>query len=183
MATAQERDRERAGQLPPRETAALPRTETDAPAPHMPPVPSIALSWQRCAEAGVRRDQPAPLPASADLPAPDATALARTLALARPAMEDVYQFIEGSRSAIGFVDAEARLLDLVGDPDSVSALAALGWTTGSCWSEQCACAHGGARALLESFPAQVCGGGHYWAFLAPYCARAPPVHDSLGGVV
>src|SRR5258706_9088370 len=174
MTTAQERDREHTKQLPPRETAVLPRTETDAPAPPTPPVPSIALSWQRCAEAGVRRDQPAPLPASADLPAPDAMALARTLALARPAMEDVYQFIEGSRSAIGFVDAEARLLDLVGDPDSVAALATQGWTNGSCWSEQCACAHGGARALLEAFAAQVCGDDHYCAFLAPYCAAAAP---------
>src|SRR5260221_9180104 len=138
MTTAQERDREHTKQLPPRETAALLRTETGAPAPPTPPVPSIALSWQRCAEAGVRRDQPAPVPAPADLPAPDATALARTLALARPAMEDVYQFIEGSRSAIGFVDAEARLLDLVGDPDSVSALTALGWTSGSGWMGQVA---------------------------------------------
>jgi len=183
MTTAQERDREHTKQLPPRETAVLPRTETDAPAPPTPPVPSIALSWQRCAEAGVRRDQPAPLPASADLPAPDAMALARTLALARPAMEDVYQFIEGSRSAIGFVDAEARLLDLVGDPDSVAALATQGWTNGSCWSEQCAGTNGVALALLESFPAQVCGGDHYCAFLSPYCTAAAPVHDSLGGLV
>src|SRR5258707_12451049 len=174
MATAQERDRERAGQLPLRETAALPRTETGAPAPHMPPVPSIALSWQRCAEAGVHRDQPAPLPASADLPAPDATALARTLALARPAMEDVYQFIEGSHSAIGFVDAEARLLDLVGDPDSVSALAAQGWTSGSCWSEQCAGTNGVALAPLGSFPPQVCGARPQRPLPAPVFTPAPP---------
>src|SRR5258707_9272834 len=174
MATAHERDREHTKQLPPRETSVLPRTETDAPAPPTPPVPSIALSWQRCAEAGVRRDQPAPLPASADLPAPDAMALARTLALARPAMEDVYQFIEGSRSAIGFVDAEARLLDLVGDPDSAAALATQGWTNGSCWSEQCAGTNGVALALLGSFPPQVCGARPQRPLPAPVFTPAPP---------
>src|SRR5258707_15766172 len=109
MATAHERDREHTEQLPPRETAVLPRTETDAPAPPTPPVPSIALSWQRCAEAGVRRDQPPSLPASADLPAPDATPRAHTLAIGRRPLARGDDLNAGTHSPIGSVDAEARL--------------------------------------------------------------------------
>jgi PAS domain S-box-containing protein len=149
----------------------------------VPATPATALSWQRCVQRGLARNESHVLPPPGDVPAPDAEQMARTLALARPAMEDVYQFIEGSRTVIGFADAEARLLDLVGDADFIAELSSIGWTAGACWAEPYAGTNGLALALVESFPAQVCGDDHYCAFLAPYCTTAAPVHDSLGGLL
>jgi transcriptional regulator with PAS, ATPase and Fis domain len=146
-------------------------------------VPAIALSRRRCAERGLPRELARLLP-SADVPPPEAeAALARVLAFARPAMEDVYQFIEGSRTVIGFADTEARILDLVGDRALTDELSAAGLRVGASVSEACAGTNGVALTLDAAFPTLVSGDAHYCALLTPYCTAAAPVHDSLGGLV
>jgi transcriptional regulator of acetoin/glycerol metabolism len=147
----------------------------------IPGAPAIALSWRRCAERGMRRDLASPLPSPAGTPPTDA--LRRHLTLARPVMEDVYQFVEDSTCVIAFADAEARLLDVIGDPALRDELEAIGWTPGTCWSEERAGTNGLALALVESFPAHVAGDDHYLAILAPYCTTAAPVYDSTGGLI
>ncbi|MGO8949069.1 MAG: sigma-54-dependent Fis family transcriptional regulator [Ktedonobacterales bacterium] len=147
--------------------------------------PSIALSWRRCHERGQRRDleQPLRLPALEGHASAPVSDLTNQLASLRPAMEDVYQFSEGSPCVIGFCDASARLLELIGDRELLAAMSQIGLDTGSCWSEECAGTNGVGLALLESFPTQVDGGLHYCKFFAPYCTSAAPVYDSLGGLV
>ena len=147
--------------------------------------PSIALSWRRCRARGQRRElsEPLQLPAQDSQPSAPGYVLAGQLASLRPAMEDVYQFSEGTACAIGFCDASARLLELLGDPDLLASMSAAGLGPGSCWSEECAGTNGAALALLESFPTQVIGDAHYCWFFAPYCTSAAPVYDSLGGLV
>ncbi len=145
--------------------------------------PSIALSWRRCAERGLAREAAVPLETTDRttlLAAPD---VAQRLGLARPAMEDVFQFIEGSQCVIGFTDAEAYLLDLVGDRRLLYELVRRGWLAGSCWSEASAGANAIALALTDAFPTQVSGEAHYCQALAPYCTSAAPVYDSLGSLV
>jgi sigma-54 dependent transcriptional regulator, acetoin dehydrogenase operon transcriptional activator AcoR len=109
--------------------------------------------------------------------------MVRHLAQVRPAMEDVYQFVEGSHCVIACTDADARLVDVIADPELLAELRGIGFVRGACWSEECAGTNGLALALLESFPTQVCGAAHYGGFLAPYCTSAAPVYDSLGGLV
>jgi sigma-54 dependent transcriptional regulator, acetoin dehydrogenase operon transcriptional activator AcoR len=144
--------------------------------------PSIALSWRRCDERGQRRDLEQP-PTTADSHSIPDSNLTNHPASLRPAMEDVYQFIEGSPCVIGFCDAQARLLELIGDRELLDALRRIGLAAGSCWSEECAGTNGVALALLDSFPTQVNGASHYCTFLVPYCTSAAPVYDSLGGLV
>ncbi|HKB49797.1 MAG TPA: sigma 54-interacting transcriptional regulator, partial [Ktedonobacterales bacterium] len=134
-------------------------------------------------QLGLRRDLSIPLPAPMRIPPLASTIMARQLALVRPAMEDVYQFVEGSACVIACADAEGRLIDVVGDHALLDELAAIGWATGACWSEECSGTNGLALALLESFPSQVSGAAHYCAFLRPYCTSAAPVYDSLGALV
>ena len=148
-------------------------------------VPSIALSWRRCHERGLRRDleRPLRLPTQDSASPASGSNLANQLASLRPAMEDAYQFSEGSACVIGFCDANACLLELIGDRELAASMSAIGLGAGSCWSEECAGTNGVALAVLESFPTQVIGESHYCRFLAPYCTSAAPVYDSLGGLV
>ena len=148
----------------------------------VPSTPVIALSWRRCAGSGMRRDLPSPLPvATAD--SSTTSALRRYLPLARPVMEDLYQFVEDSTCVIAFADAEAHLLEVIGDPALRGELESVGWITGTCWSEERAGTNGLALALIESFPSQVVGADHYLTMLAPYCTTAAPVYDSTGGLI
>ncbi|HEV2461177.1 MAG TPA: sigma 54-interacting transcriptional regulator [Ktedonobacterales bacterium] len=151
---------------------------------HQPDVsPVIARSWQRCSARGMRRDLEYPAPVPAGITPFDAAATRRYLTLVRPAMEDVYQFIEDSSCVVAYADSEARLLEVIGDPALRTELDASGWTAGGCWREECGGTNGLALALLESFPMQVVGEAHYLAMLHPYTTSAAPVYDSLGGLV
>ncbi|HEV8193127.1 MAG TPA: GAF domain-containing protein [Ktedonobacterales bacterium] len=129
-------------------------------------------------------DLPSPLPAPAGSPAADTSTPKRHLTLARPVMEDVYQFVEDSSCVIAFADAEARLLAVIGSPILRSELESVDWKTGACWSEEAAGTNGLALALVESFPAQVVGADHYLTILAPYCTTAAAaVSDSTGSLI
>lgn len=145
--------------------------------------PALAASWRRCQQRGISRSLAAPLPPPANLPQQGESTISRTLSLVRPVLEDIHQFVEGSRTVIGFADAEARLLDLVGDQALLEELRSIGWSIGSCWSEECTGANALALALIESFSIQVIGDAHYCNLLTPYCTAAAPVHDSLGGLI
>ncbi|HEX5156976.1 MAG TPA: sigma 54-interacting transcriptional regulator [Ktedonobacterales bacterium] len=98
-------------------------------------------------------------------------------------MEDVYQFVEDSPFVIAFADADARLLEIIGETALREELDAIGWAIGMCWSEDCAGTNGLALALLESFPVQVVGPEHYLPMLEPYCTTAAPVYDSTGSLI
>jgi sigma-54 dependent transcriptional regulator, acetoin dehydrogenase operon transcriptional activator AcoR len=131
----------------------------------------------------MRRDLEYPAPVPAGITPFDAAAARRSLTLVRPAIEDVYQFVEDSGCVVAYADAEARLLEVIGDPSLRADLDAIGWTSGTCWREECAGTNGLALALLESFPMQVVGEAHYLTMLHAYCTSAAPVYDSLGGLV
>src|SRR5260370_39347 len=145
--------------------------------------PAIALSRQRCVHQGLPATLERPLAPSAALPPLDATWAARHRSLVRPAMEDLYEFIEGSGCVVAFADAEGRLLDMLGDAATLREVGELGFTTSMCWSEECAGTNGLALALIESFPTQVLGAQHYGAFAQAYSTTGAPVHDSLGSLV
>jgi transcriptional regulator of acetoin/glycerol metabolism len=152
-------------------------------APTVEVPPAVALSWQRCARRGLDPKLARPLAPSAALPPLESTWASRQRSLVRPAMEDLYQFIEGSGCAVAFADADGRILELLGDEEALYDLSAIGFSTGGCWSEECAGTNGLALALSEAFPMQVSGDAHYCKLLRPYCTSGAPVHDSLGALV
>ena len=83
--------------------------------------PAIMQSWRRCAALGL--DPYKEVPAinrgttgqehTPHLTSP--TVSHQLLSLVRPAMEDLHQFAEGSECVVVFADAEARIVDTVGD--------------------------------------------------------------------
>ncbi|HLV97467.1 MAG TPA: sigma 54-interacting transcriptional regulator [Ktedonobacterales bacterium] len=139
--------------------------------------PAVALSWQRCRRRGLDPHRhahslrpPPALPASAH----------EHLALVRPAMEDLHQFVEGSGCVVVFANADGVVLDSVGDAPIAGELANLGLTPGASWSEEAMGTNALALALADAFPIQISGPAHFCAALHPYCGSAAPIHDSLG---
>src|SRR5687768_11131284 len=88
--------------------------------------PLIALSWQRCAP----RLSPAAGPpwsyASPDVLPLTVRQHKALMTLARPIMEDIYQYLEGSDAVLILADVTGCVLDLLGDPAPLAALTALG---------------------------------------------------------
>ncbi|WP_069804052.1 sigma-54-dependent Fis family transcriptional regulator [Thermogemmatispora onikobensis] len=143
--------------------------------------PALAQSWRRCMALGLDPygQPPAPDPG----PAATQPLSRRLLALIRPAMEDLYQFIEGSDSLVIFANAEARIIELIGDPEARARLEPLGMRVGTQWDEEQQGANALALALQESFPMQLEGAMHYRAALHALYTAAAPVHDPLGQAV
>jgi transcriptional regulator with PAS, ATPase and Fis domain len=116
-------------------------------------------------------------------PAPPDDAGAFLLSIVRRALEDVYQFVEGSASSIAFADANGRLIEVIGDQEFLEEVQAIGWTPGTSWREEYAGSNGLALALLDGFPTQTAGEMHYCQMLKPYYLAAAPVYDSMGTLI
>lgn len=143
--------------------------------------PALAQSWRRCAALGLDPCGQPPAPDSG--PAAPQPLSRRLLALIRPAMEDLYQFIEGSDSLVLFANAEARIIELIGDPEVRARLEPLGMRVGTLWDEEQQGANALALALQESFPMQLEGAMHYRSALHALYTAAAPVHDPLGQAI
>lgn len=151
-----------------------PLTQADASSP------AVALSRQRCARRRLAHDTARPRLLERRMDGDDETSMDEVLALVRPVLEDMYQFVEGTRCVLGFMDGGARVVDRVGDPSFLEEADALGMVRDAVWSEEEAGTTAFVLALAESFPFQVCGEAHYASSLYKYCTYAAPVHDALG---
>src|SRR5258708_35934227 len=94
--------------------------------------PALMQSWRRCVAQGLDpygETGPESNPHSTSI-----TVSQRLLSLVRPAMEDLHQFAEGSEWVVVFADAEARIVDMVGDKDIQVEFEHLGISIGESWS-------------------------------------------------
>ncbi len=142
--------------------------------------PLVATSWERC----FPRLNPLASPA---LPYLDESTLERVrlalfdlIATARPLMEDIHQFTEGSGLAIALFDSAACVLDVLGDPGIVRAVEAVGLRPGVYWGEGHVGTNAFALALLERTPAQVVGAEHFIALYHPWVTTAAPIYGLDG---
>ncbi|WP_376791669.1 sigma-54-dependent Fis family transcriptional regulator [Thermoflexus sp.] len=142
--------------------------------------PLVAASWERC----FPRLNPHAPPA---LPCLDEQTLERVritlfdlIATARPLMEDLHQFTEGSGLALALFDGAACVLDVLGDPEIVRAAEAVGLRPGVYWSEGHVGTNAFALALLERTPVQVVGAEHFVALYHPWVTTAAPIYDLDG---
>lgn len=167
------------------------------------PDPTIVRSWQRCAPRSDPRQRPRP----ASLQASSFQAVLKThvevMSLARPFLEDIYQFMEGSYCAIVFTDGSGCILDIEGDQSAaverygstttrirardddatIGGLQAFALKLGSMWAE----GHVGTNAmgltLITATPVQVVGAEHYFEVYHHLATSAAPIHDVSGRIV
>lgn len=102
------------------------------------------------------------------------------MAIARPVIEDVYQYIEGSNSAVLFTNSVGYLLDIVGDPAMLAALETLHIRPGTLLAESQLGTNAIGVALLERTPLYVLGYEHFCAALHDFGWAAAPVFDVSG---
>lgn len=102
------------------------------------------------------------------------------VSIARPFMEDIYQFIQGSSLAVALVNRAGYILDLLGDRDMLAALQEHGISAGVILSEAQMGTNAFASALFERVPIQVTGCQHYCQQFHPLADAAAPIFDLSG---
>src|SRR5689334_3871611 len=140
--------------------------------------PPILRSWQRCTAAGLdaRRDCDG---SAYRTPALDESQAA-LVALARPYMEDLYQFVEGSGFAVLLADAALVVIEIIGDADMLTAIHTTGLARGSSWREDRIGSMALNLALHEALPWQTRGAEHFCACYHQFACSAAPLFD-IGG--
>jgi transcriptional regulator of acetoin/glycerol metabolism len=143
---------------------------------------AVARSWQRCRKGGI--DAQSKVANETPL---DAEALEDRLhphfdliAIARPFMEDTYQFVGERGVAVLVTDRDLCILDLVGDAGLCDVLASLGIQQGAFLWEASIGTNAAAMALYEGIPVQVAGAEHYCVGLHTLTDTAAPVHAPQG---
>ena len=145
--------------------------------------PVVALSWQRCAP----RLDPRRAPQWAYL-SPSTLPLTSVQhsflrLVARPVMEDIYQFIEGSGHLLVLTDSSACVFELLGDPVIEEQLRTLGIRPGAFLDEGRIGTNAFALALAESFPVQILGPEHFLTAFHDLHSAAAPLHDPAGNPI
>jgi transcriptional activator for dhaKLM operon len=102
------------------------------------------------------------------------------LSIARPIMEDIFQFTENSETAIVVVNSVGYVLDILGDAKIISHLNRLGIHLGALLSEMEIGTNGFALAISEKMPVQVQGYEHYRGQFHSIAEAAAPIFDVTG---
>ena len=142
--------------------------------------PLVAMSWRRC----LPKSNPH---TAGDLPRLSEESLQslrikhfNLIAIARPYMEDIYQFVQGSAHIVVLLDASACVLEVLGDPTMQGEAESLGLAPGTYWDEGHAGTNAFGLALWERSPIQVIGAEHVFQRFHSLTAAAAPVYNSAG---
>lgn len=139
--------------------------------------PQILRSWQRSHASGVGQKIAMSLPAAPQPLDPRRDAL---VVLARPSMEDLYQFVEGSGFAVLVFDATLTLIEWLGDAPMIDAIESLRLGLGVSWREEAIGTIAVNLALGEALPWQTRGFEHYRSAYHHLACSAAPLFD-IGG--
>lgn len=102
------------------------------------------------------------------------------VSIAKPIMEDAYQYIEHSGTAIMLVNGAGYVLEMVGDNEMLARLKSLGIDQGSVMAEERIGTSAIGLALIEQTPVQVVGTEHYCKGLHDLAGAAAPIFDLTG---
>jgi len=141
--------------------------------------PLISGSWQRCASRLDPRGGPHWVYAGPGR-MPLTSAQHFLGMVARPVMEDIYQFIEGSGTLLILTDRSACVFELLGDAGIMAEARALGFRPGAFLDEGGIGTNAFSLALVEGVPVQVMGPEHYLQPFHGLYSAAAPMHDPAG---
>src|SRR5687768_8304204 len=140
----------------------------------------VTASWMRC---GLRMNPKSPLNwAYASDNALQSTLKQHTTLrnIARPIMEDIYQFLEDCRVALILTDSSGCLLEMLGESSLTTELQTLGFRLGVYLDEGHLGTNAIAVTLFEAMPSQIVGGEHFSIHLHRLSSVAAPVHTIEG---
>jgi transcriptional regulator of acetoin/glycerol metabolism len=142
--------------------------------------PTIAASWQRCRLRLNPFQKILINQLSADHLLATQVASFELISFARPVMEDIYQYIERSNSAVVLVNGAGYLLNILGDPEMLRYLRLQGITTGSLIAESHIGTNAFSLAVTERLPISVHGAEHFLQQLHEMSEVAAPIFDLSG---
>ncbi|MGQ0602716.1 MAG: sigma-54-dependent Fis family transcriptional regulator [Anaerolineales bacterium] len=145
--------------------------------------PLVAQSWRRCAP---RLNPHSPLHwayVSAEVWPLTLNQHITMLAIARPIMEDVHQYIDGSGAVLILADNTDCVLECLGDSELLSSARDFGLRPGAFLDESRIGTNGWAVALIERSPAQIIGAEHFSVQWHAYASAAAPIFDVDGNPV
>jgi transcriptional activator for dhaKLM operon len=102
------------------------------------------------------------------------------MAIARPVMEDVYQCVENSGTALVLTNSVGCVLDMVGDEEIINVMEGWGAGRGSILSEEQIGTTSIGLALTERMPVQVAGREHFVKQFHIATGAAAPIFDISG---
>jgi len=102
------------------------------------------------------------------------------IAIARPVIEDVYQCVQKSGTAIILTNSIGCVLDLVGDDEIIEIMSGWGCGVGSILSEELIGTSSFGLALAERMPVQVAGTEHFVRQFHVATGAAAPMFDISG---
>jgi transcriptional activator for dhaKLM operon len=145
--------------------------------------PLVVQSWQRCAPRLNPNLPPRWSALNDDVLALTLRQRQNLIAITRPILEDVYQFIETSGLMLALVDSSTCLLDSVGDAPVVELMAQLGIRRGVFLHEGPLGTIAFSSALLDSSPAAITGAEHFLSYFHGLSTAAAPVFALDGHAV
>ena len=142
--------------------------------------PHISTSWQRCIaflnpfefHISSRLDPNTFLATQA--------ANFNMISVARPVMEDIYQYLEETDTAVALVNNACYILEILGDSSFLKIAANLGFSSGTQLSESQIGTNAFALSIAERIPILVSGAEHFVKPLHAITAAAAPIFDLTG---
>jgi transcriptional regulator of acetoin/glycerol metabolism len=142
--------------------------------------PHIAASWQRCIAFLNPYEIHIPSRLDANMLLATQAANFNMISVARPVMEDIYQYLEETDTAVVLVNNACYILELLGDPSIVKMAAEFGFFTGAQISESQIGTNAFALSISERVPILVSGAEHFIKPLHVLSAASAPIFDLTG---
>lgn len=145
--------------------------------------PEVASSWERCRD--LQLDPYESLRADAGhLELRERTQQRRQLVnIARPFMQNLYNFVRGSGFQVVLSDQDGYLLEVIGDSEILSRTRQVQLCPGGNWNEAVKGTNAIGTAIVENSPVQVYAWEHYCQAHHFLTCSAAPIHDPEGQVL
>ncbi len=140
----------------------------------------VANSWKRCSgrQNPYKNEPPKRLSTGHFLSSK--VAAFDLLSVARPVLEDIYQFIEKSESAVVLVNSAGYILDMLGDHVILDILKEYDIFPGTSLSESEVGTNAFGTSLIEGVPVSIVGAEHYQARYHELAEAAAPIFNPFG---
>ncbi len=145
--------------------------------------PIVGLSWQRCAPRLHPHHPPKWAYLSPGLHPLISIPHNFLKLVARPVMEDIYQFLEGTGNLLILTDSASCIFEMLGDADIEAHARSLGFKPGAFLDEDRIGTNAFSLAIAESFPVQVAGPEHFLEGFHDLYTAAAPLHDPSGHIL
>jgi len=145
--------------------------------------PEVADSWQRC--RNLKIDPYEDVPCVVNFPELRERLYAKQylLKVARPFMDNLYNFVKGSGFQVVLTDEQGYLLEVLGDNDIVSRTKQVLLCPGGEWSESLKGTNAIGTAIIERRPVQIYAWEHYIKRLHFLTCSASPIFDPDGELI